>query len=248
MGETLDALHRLQEVELRLAEVRRRIERKRRAVKKQERRVAEVEAMIRSKEASLRTDQMEADRLDLDMKSWEVEITKLRLALNTTKTNKEYSAILTQLNTNKANNSKIEERVLALFGQLEAKRETIAAIGEERNREIAKLDQLRAATREAEEASKDRAAQLTEKRDQAAANVPGEALGVFNRVAAQNDGEAMAPLFRTNPKREEYACEGCNMWVTLEQVNAVLSRDEVVLCNTCGRILCLDSSTSARTR
>ncbi len=246
MGETLDALHRLQEIELRLAEVRRRIERKHSAVKKQEKRIVEVEATIRSKEASLRTDQMEADRLDLDIQVREAEITKLRQALNVTKTNKEYSAILTQLNTNKANNSKIEERVLLLFGQLEAKRKTIAEIGEERKQENARLDELRAATIEAEEACKDRLAQLTEKRDRAAEAVPGKALSIFNRVAVKNDGEAMAMVFRTNPKREEFACEGCNMAVTLEQVNAVMSRDEAVLCNTCGRILHLETPTAAR--
>ncbi|MBN2560547.1 MAG: hypothetical protein JXQ75_06425 [Phycisphaerae bacterium] len=248
MGATLDALHRLQEVELHIAEVRQRIDRKHRAVKKQEKRIADLITRIRKKEAALRADQMEADRLDLDMKAHEVEIAKLRQALNVAKTNKEYSAILTQLNTTKADNSKVEERVLALFNQLEAKRKDLESIREEYGKEGARLDELKEAARAVEEDSRDRLAQLDLERDDAGAAVPPTALNTFNRVAKKNNGEAMALLCRTNPKREEYACEGCNMSVTLEQVNAILSRDEAVLCNTCGRILYLESPTPSRAR
>ncbi len=241
MGVTLDALHRLQEVELQIAEVQQQIARRQRAVKKQEKRVAGLEATIGNQESALRTDQMEADRLDLDIKSREVEIAKLRQALNTAKTNKDYSAILTQLNTYKANNSKIEERVLSIFTQLEAKRKEIAAIREQRDEEAAKLEEHRAARREIENASKDRLAGLDQERAKAAVPIPGAAMTVFNRAAKKNDGEAMALVSRTHPKRGEYACEGCNMSVTLEQVNVILSRDEAILCNSCGRILYFNS-------
>ena len=40
-----------------------------------------------------------------------------------------------------------------------------------------------------------------------------------------------------NPKRDEFICGGCNMAVTLETVNSLRTRDEVVQCNICGRIL-----------
>ena len=92
MGLTLDALHRLQEVELQITEVRQRIDRDRRVVRKREKRVADLDTMIRNKRVALQTDQMEADRLDVDMKAREAEITRLRQALNAAKTNKEYSS------------------------------------------------------------------------------------------------------------------------------------------------------------
>ena len=247
MGATLDALHRLQEVELQIAEVQQRIDRKHRGITKQEKRIAEQDAMISNKRIALRTDQMEADGLDVDMKAREAEIAKLRQVLNAAKTNKEYSAVLTQLNTNKANNSKVEERLLSIFSQLDAKRKEIALIEEERASEVAKLDRLKTTFLETEGESKDRLTKLGAERDLAATTVPATALNVFTRVANKNEGEALALVFRTNPKRREYACEGCNMSVTLEQVNTIMSRDEPVLCNTCGRILYLDSPTASRT-
>lgn len=248
MGATLDALHRLQEVELQIAELQQQISRKRRAAKAEEKRLAELDAKIRNKEAALRTDQMEADRLELDVKSYEVRIAKLRQALNAAKTNKEYSAVLTQLNTTKADSSKVEERVLALFNQIEAKRKEIEAMHEERGREAAKLEALVRAVRQTEDESRDRLRHLAEGRQQAAESVPDKALRIFNRVAQVNDGEAMAKLVRTHPRREEYSCGGCHMSVTIEQVNAVLSRDEAVPCGSCGRILYLNSPAAARMR
>jgi uncharacterized protein len=237
MGATLDALCRLQEVELQIAEIQKKIDRKQGVLKRQEQRIADHEAKIRAWQAAIRTDQMEADRLDLDVKGNEAQIAKLRQALNTAKTNKEYSAILTQLNTTKADSSKVEEKVLAFFKQIEGKRKELAGIQEEREKELVKLEEAKAALKEAEDKSRDKLTQLGRDRDTAASAVPGKALDTFNRVARKLEGEAMAQVIRTHPKREEYACEGCNMSITIEQVNNILSRDDAVLCNSCGRIL-----------
>ena len=240
MGAILDALLRLQEVELQIAEISRGINRKLQAVKKQENRIAECEAQVSARQTAVRADQVEADRHDLDLKSREADTAKLRQALNLAKTNKEYSAVLTQLNTNKADNSKIEDRVLAMMNQIEAKKKEIAALQQERLAEVGRLAEFKAAHAAAVEKARDRLAALTKQREQAASAVPGRALEFFNRVAKKNDGEAMARVVRTHPKREEYACQGCNMAITIEQVNAIMSRDEAILCNVCGRILYMD--------
>jgi predicted nucleic acid-binding Zn-ribbon protein len=241
MGAILDALHRLQEVELQIAEINRVIQRKVSAVKKQQQRITEIDAKISTQQLSLRTDQMEADRLDLDVKSREAEIAKLRGALNLAKTNKEYSAVLTQLNTTKADNGKNEESVLIKLTALDGKRKLITGLQEERQTEVNRLEEFKTAQSEAENKSRDRLKSLLTARKKAEADVPAAALDRFRRVADKNEGEAMAVIIRTHPKREEYSCGGCNMSITIEQVNAVMSRDEAVLCNVCGKILYLES-------
>jgi predicted nucleic acid-binding Zn-ribbon protein len=247
MGATLDALHRLQEVELQIAEIQRKIDRKLRAVSKQDERIAEIDSQIQARADALKREQMEADRLDLDMKTHDASIAKLRQNLNEVKTNKEYSAVLTQLNTEKADNAKLEERVLAMLAELEAKRKAIAEIRENRAREIARRQELVAEADDVKAKSSDRLNKLMQQRAEAASAVPERALDFFNRVAKKNDGEAMALVVRTHPKRAEYACDGCNMAITIEQVNAITSRDEAVLCNICGRILYMDPSGAVRT-
>lgn len=248
MGATLDALHRLQEVELQIAEIQQRVNRRKRAVTKQEKRIADLDKVILSKTESLRSDQIEADGLDLEVKSHEVNIAKLRQDLNIVKTNKEYSAVLTQLNTIKADVSKLEDRVLGIFNQLESKRKEIATLEEDRDKDAKKLEELQETAKRTEEKTRARLEQLTQERTQAAQAVPSTALDFFNRVAQKHDGEAMAQVQRTHPKRQEYACGGCNMSVTIEQVNAVLSRDEAIICNVCGCILYFETSAASGTR
>lgn len=237
MGATLDALCRLQEVELQIAEIQRRINRKHLLVEKQDKRIAEIDAKIKGWQAAIRKEKMDADAIELDVKSREAEIVKLRQTLNTTKTNKEYSAILTELNTKKADYSKLEERGLVILGQVEAKNKELETVVKEQEAEQAKRDQLIAAVEEIEDKSRERMNKLKREREAAAEVVPPSALHIFDRVSEKHDGEAMAGIVRTHPKRSEYACEGCNMSINIEQVNSVLSRDEPVQCNNCGRIL-----------
>ena len=83
-------------------------------------------------------------------------------------------------------------------------------------------------------------AELERQRSQAAAAVPGIALAIFERVAQHHEGEALATVVQSHPRRQEYICNGCNMNVTLEQYLALQTRDEIQQCNTCGRVLVLD--------
>ena len=248
MGATIEALHRLQEIELQIAEIRRGIDRKVRLCRRQEKRIADINAEIQAQRDQLHTAQKEADALDLQAKAGEEEISKYRSALNAAKTNKEYSAVLTQLNTFKADNSKLEERVLSLLAEIDEKKKKIQQIEADREKENEKLSALRDAAKQVEEKSQDRLSRLQSERDNACEAVPAKVLEMFERVAAKNDGEAMAMVIRTHPKRQEYACDGCNMSITIEQVNTILSRDEAVLCNVCGRILYHESPTASNVR
>ena len=237
MGATLDALCRLQEVELQIAEIQRRINRKHRLVEKQDKRLSQIDAQIKGWQEAIRKEKMEADAIELDVKSREAEIVKLRQALNTTKTNKEYSAILTELNTKKADYSKLEEKGLGVLNQLEAKNKELETVQKDRESEQAKRDELAKSAADTEDKSRERMNKLKREREAAAEAVPPSALQIFDRVSEKHDGEAMAGILRTHPKRAEYACEGCNMSINIEQVNSVLSRDEPITCNNCGRIL-----------
>lgn len=248
MGATLDALQRLQEIEVQLAEFRQRIASKKRSATAQEKRLQALLSEQEEKKAAIRTRQMDADRLELDIKAGDERIAKLRVALNSVKTNKEYSAILTQLNTDKSDNSKIEERLIAVLGEIDAAKQELTAFEEKIAAERVKLQDLQRACAEEEARAAGPIAKLQAERDAAAKNVPPTALEVFERLAEKNNGEAMAAVVRTHPKREEFACGGCNMSVNVERVNALMTRDDPLCCSICGRILYLDESFNARTR
>jgi len=248
MGATIEALHNLQEIEIQIAELQRRIDRKRAACQRQQKQIAALDKQIDIVRRDMHHQQKDADRLNLELRTHEAQVAKLRDALNTAKNQKEYSTVLTQLNTFKADNSKSEERILELMSKIDDFNTKIAEFEAQRAKENEKLAELESAAQAAEDKASDRLTKLKAEREEAAAGIAPETLDMFNRVAAKNDGEAMAVIMRTHPRRQEFACEGCNMSITIEQVNNVLSRDEAVLCNVCGRILYAEASTTAATK
>ncbi len=237
MGVTLDALHALQDVERRLETLRSKIESKKRRVGAQKRSVSKQEVLISGKQTVIQSSQMEFDSIDLDVKVRDEHMVKHREALNKAKTNKEYAAILASINTEKADNAKLESRQLELMTTLEAYREELTGLVAERDRLV---DKVAAAEKElagVEAECADDLRKLTKERDGAAKGIDPSVLATFERVAERHDGEAMAEIVAANIKRNEYCCGWCNMSLTLEQVITAETRDEIQNCSSCGIIL-----------
>lgn len=240
MSATLDALQVLQQVTLKLTALQAKIQQKKRSVRTHKKRMVLRETELAAEHQTIMERQSAMAQVELEVKVREAEIDKLREALNKAKTNKEYAAILTQLNTGKADNSKLEDRILGMMDELDG----LKGHEEELRTIIQKEhDSLQTATKVAQAFEQDSLAELQAleaERADAASTVPIETLSIFERVANRHDGEALARVMRPHPKREEFICDGCNMGVTLEQYVVLQARNEIQLCHNCGRVLFLD--------
>lgn len=243
MGETLEALRRLQEVELQLAAIRRKREARARRVETHQRHVNQADERLEAHRRRIHERQARVDALTLDVTAREESVSKHREALNRAKTNKEYSSILAAMNMEKADSAKLENAVLQLMEEIQRLQNEAAVMEAEK----AKLSENVAAAQEKleefEAESEQENDRLEAQREEYAANIAPATLQSFMRVATRHDGEAMASITKLHPKREDYMCEGCNMKITLEIVNALQTRDEIQLCNCCGRILYLEPAT-----
>ncbi|MBI5724964.1 MAG: hypothetical protein HZA50_13470 [Planctomycetes bacterium] len=242
MAKILEGLLNLQTIERQLTLVKAKLKTRQNAVAFQQRRIEQAQAdhlALQDKATQRRKD---ADGLELDLKTKEEQVARYRIALNTAKTNKEYSAILTQINTIKADNARIEEEVLRIRVEIdsvgaEAQKAAQQVLHEqERLKEVqatntAELDKLNAMHSE-----------LAAKRQEAAKDVARDILATFDRLSEQYEGEAMAAI-EIHGKRPpfEYVCGGCYMGLNAEHANALSSPelDQVRTCDNCGRILYL---------
>ena len=242
MGATLEALLVLREIELQITDIRRQLASKRRSVTRQQSKLRAAEDTLAAARADLRQTQMAADAADVDLKTRDATVNRLRDGLNAVRTNKEYAALLSQLNTEKAERTRIEARALELMSEVETKRGGLAeceqAVGEEQRR----LENLQTQMDQAQGSFSDRLGSLEHDREAAAAKLDGKTIDLFNRLSERYEGEAMARIIQVHPRRQEYNCDGCNMSVTAERANALLTRDDVVTCGSCGRILYMDPS------
>ncbi len=240
MSATLDALQALQQVTLKLTALRSKIERKKRSVHSHDRRQAAHEAELVAKHEVIMQRQSTVDQLELEVKTYEAKTIHLREALNKTKTNKEYAALLTQINTGKADNSKLEDRILEGLNELEKLRSEEQVIRSKIEDEKQALANARKAAEAFEQDSQAEVEALGRERAEAASAVPSTTLSVFERVAERHDGEALAQVVQPHPKRQEFMCDGCNMGVTLEQFVTLQAGSDILLWYSCGRVLVLD--------
>ncbi len=134
MGETLEALRRLQEVELKIAAIRLKQQAKQRRIALHKRDIERSTGRLDQQNRQTRELQVQLDALSLDVASREESVNKHREALNCAKTNKEYGAILAAMNTEKADASKLESSILEFMEQIQQLDGEAAEMETERSR------------------------------------------------------------------------------------------------------------------
>ena len=235
-------------IERQLAEFRRESDAKKRRVTYHVRQVKEAEETLQQTQSITRERQVRLDTLQLDVTIREESINNHRQALNRAKTNKEYAAILTAINTEKADAAKIETEILGLMEDVQQLREEATKIEAKRTELLEAVARAEEALRDYDSQSQSERNGLRAKREACAHQLEPTTLITFNRVADHHDGEAMVPVTKLHPKRDEYICGGCNLKITLEIVNALQTHDEVQMCKVCGCILYLELPEAHRTR
>ena len=242
MGPVLNALVKLQSVENQLRAARAKLARCRRNVIIQENQVRSLQNALEAKKEEIQLTKVQSDRLELELKTRDEAIARLRAQLNVAKTNKQYASVLTQLNTTKADNTKIENQILELMKDIEADEAECQEIQTQIDEQKQKLEQIR---KEAELSAKKYEAEIQEIQtewDRRAQSIPAGPLQVFKRVAETYDGEALAVIDNQEGQTKAYSCGGCFMGITTESVNLLMSKDDIIRCPNCTRILVLSSS------
>jgi hypothetical protein len=67
--------------------------------------------------------------------------------------------------------------------------------------------------------------------------VTPKAMAAYERLADRFEGEALAPVGKPDRRREEYNCGSCHMGLVVDVYNRLHTRDELVTCPNCHRIL-----------
>jgi len=242
MGLVLNALIKLQSVENRLRVVKAQLARCRRNVIVQENLVRNLTNGLEAKKEEIQLTKVQSDRLELELKCKDEAVTRLRASLNTAKTNKEYAGLLTQLNTTKADNSKIESQILELLKGIEADEAETENIRSQIDEQKLALEQIRKEAELQAVKYEEEIKEIQAEWNQVAGTVPAGALEVFKRVAETYDGQAVASVEKQDSKVETYSCGGCFMGITAETVNLLMTRDDIIRCPNCTRILVLAGS------
>ncbi|MGD0462372.1 MAG: C4-type zinc ribbon domain-containing protein [Tepidisphaeraceae bacterium] len=237
MGPTNIALVELYQADQKLREAQSSLDAVSKNVRIQERKVSELSERHTLSQATLKEQQAQVAQFDLDVKTRDAKIERLRTQQQNAKNNREYQAFLVEINTEKLDKAKVEDQLLNVMASVEKlqaeTRELKALLEVERKKPQAMRGEI-----------DDRVKQLQAEvdslrliREAAAAAVPHKALEAFERLAERFEGEAMSALAKPDRRREEYACTACNMDLVTDVYNKLHTRDQLVFCPSCKRIL-----------
>lgn len=226
----LEALLELQRCDARLMGIQRKLDE---IPKRREAMKAALDAAKAAQEAAKK----ELERVRLDRRAHEKEVdvvqseaTKLERQLLDVKTNKEYQAMLHEIEAAKSKRSDRETLVLECF----EREETLAAQTKKAEQRIAEEERkLRAVEAELEKEG----ATLTQAlhsirvdRDQVRPRIPAVHLSRYDRLAKSRDSIAVAEI-------RKGACGACFTALTPQAMQEVRHNATVRGCESCGRIL-----------
>jgi predicted nucleic acid-binding Zn-ribbon protein len=237
MGPTNIALVKLFKAEQKLREAQARLESAARHVRIQERRTNELAEKLKLAQKELKENQAKAAELDLELQSRDAAIERLRTQQQTAKNNKEYQAFLIEINTGKVDRNKIEDDAMKLLETVERAQNEAGIMQQQLEAEQAKLATLHAESGDTIKRLTADVDALRPARDAAFEATPLKAQDAFNRIVDRFEGEALAPLEKPDRRREEYLCGGCNMSLVADVYNKLHSRDDLVYCPSCRRML-----------
>jgi uncharacterized protein len=237
MGPTNVALVKYYQADQQLREAQARLDAVTRNVRVQERRVNDLAEKQKLAQTRLRETQSKCAQLELDLRSHDEHIEKLRTQQQNAKNNKEYQAFLIEINTQKLDKGKVEEEALRAMEAVEKGQTEAKELGGLLETEQAKLADMRQQIGDKIVELQGEIDQIKPSVDAAATAVPAKAREMYDRMAERFEGEALSAIAKPNPRREEYVCTACNMDLVTDVYNKLHSRDDLILCPSCSRIL-----------
>lgn len=196
---------------------------------------ARVQEMLDQLGEELAVLQQDEAQLQQELLKERDNVTRVEARLPEIQTQKEYVAVLKEIDVAKKANKDLEE-------QLQAKQQEISVLDEDRQEKETELAAIKessdvrgAELKELLSESEEILMKRTQTRETVASELPASLLKKYNTLFKRRGGVALA-LARNG------ACLGCNMQLPPQQFNKLLKVKELQTCPHCNRILYVEQS------
>lgn len=168
--------------------------------------------------------------LEMELQSTQDALDKVQRKLREVKTNKEYSAVLAEIDVGKQQMTRMEDQLLQLMEQAEQKRQT-KRLQEQRVRATrGVLEEQGHVVEQASELLNQKILVEREKRLQTVVGLNVDLLAVYEKLTAQNDGSVVVHL-------NDGVCGGCHLKVQPQLVSEIRLQESLHTCPYCRLIL-----------
>ncbi len=234
MSEKTDALRRLQSLDTKLKMVEGDKLYRNYDVQKKQNHIQQKKGELSKSGEEIKTFYKKISGKELDLKSLEADIDKLRLQMNQLKTNKEFGATKLEIGGKEANKSVIEDDILKLMTAYEEMQKKHKISESEIKQEELQLEELKKKVDADLETVESEIAELKEKRTVSEVGLDKDVLQQYQRLVSHKDAVAVVGVVNK-------VCQGCYMSITSQTLNKLMTDRDLTFCHSCGRILYLDN-------
>lgn len=178
----------------------------------------------------LASNQKKRRELEGEVKGIREQTAKFKRQLNDVKTNKEYSALLKEIEETDQKIARIEEDILnEMIAADDIEKEIKAALkkqGEEEGKLKIERDRAMAEQKDVEK----KKAQLEKDRSALLPAIPAEQLSIYQKIAKKTAGVALSPV-------TDDFCSICQLRIRPQILDDLWAMNEIITCEACGRIL-----------
>ncbi|MBN1484089.1 MAG: hypothetical protein JXA37_05155 [Chloroflexia bacterium] len=183
----------------------------------------------------LQQQQVQLRQLELDLQDMESRLQKMqqRLYSNAIRSPKEASALQAEIEQLRQQKSAVEDQILELLLEVDEQKVALQGLEREEGQALEELEAGRQQAAHQEAQISEQIEQLQHRRTEQVESIPSPALDRYEQLR-RTLGQAVARV-------QGSTCEGCHLEVALLTRKAALLGDELVRCETCGRILYVTS-------
>jgi predicted nucleic acid-binding Zn-ribbon protein len=168
--------------------------------------------------------------LENEVKDMKVQIGKYKRQLNEVKTNKEYTALLHEIEETQHKVDTLEETIIAEMLAADDVEEDIKTALHRQGQEEEVLKKEKIVLDEKMKETEARFAALNKEREVLLPRIPCEQLRLYEAIFQKKGGTALSPVTGD-------FCAMCHMRVRPQMLNEIRDKTKVILCEACGRIL-----------
>jgi hypothetical protein len=221
---------RLQEVDNRLADLNREIAALPVHIAEIEKKLVSHERKLEADRAALAGNQKERKKCDTDIQIQEQKISKLKDQMGEAKSNDQYRAFQNEIEFCQKEIRKCEDRILELMQESEPLDRNVKAAEAALKAEKAQVEAEKEQARERTAADQKAKADLLKERGEIVAGIAPPVYQRYTRIAKMRRGIGVAEAL-------DGRCNACNMSLRLQFFQDLRKGEQVMSCESCGRIL-----------
>lgn len=244
MSRPVDDLRQLQTAIDHLAEAQDTLENLPPAMRDLHQRYSERKAEIDGIRERIESANLERRSAEAESSDWQTKLARLQSQIAAVKTQREYGAILSEIDQATEHKEEAEATALEAMEQIETAEGELTELEEDFAELASEYEQAEAEWQQDKPGVEERAAQLRDRVATLRAEVPRPVLARYERVLDHTAGRAMSAVVPVDRGKGSslWACSHCSYRVRPQAVVEIRSQGKVLQCEGCRRFLYVDET------